>query len=112
MHLKVESIGEKFMKYLPKSIVGAVMSALYLFLVFGIFFVGYFTSDRVGLATEMYVIFGLLTLPWSILPFLLPNSWHYSFYIMPFVGAFLNAAIIYLVVGYVIWGLKSLSKRS
>jgi ABC-type antimicrobial peptide transport system permease subunit len=92
--------------------------------VFGIFFVGYFTSDRVGLATEMYVIFGLLTLPLSSLPFLLiwllrPSSeadlilkvYLNLFYIMPFVGAFFNAAIIYLVVGYVIWGLQSLSKR-
>ena len=104
------------MKYLPKSIVGAVIAALYLLLVFGIFFVGYFTSDRVGLATEMYVIFGLLTLPLSILAFLLPYSWVDRgagglIDIMPFVGAFFNAAIIYLVVGYVSWALQSLSKR-
>lgn len=103
------------MKYLPKSLAGAVMSALYLLLVFGILLVAYFTPDKVGLATTMGIFFVVLTLPLSVLGFLLPHSLlevtAVLFFIMPFVGAFFNAAIIYLAVGYVNWALQSLSKR-
>ncbi len=126
MHLKVESIGEKIMKYLPKSKVGAVMSALYLLLVFGLLLGGLLLDAIFGwqrLWGAWMLLFSiLLTLPLSSLPWLLwlsgalPNKYilpifPYLMYIMSAVGAFFNAAIIYLVVGFVSRAFQPLSKR-
>jgi hypothetical protein len=130
LHLKVESIGEKSMKYLPKSKLGAVMSALYLLLVFGLLLGGLLLDAIFGWqrlwGAYMFIFSFLLTLPLSSLPWLLlfsyaiPNInfnkhilpiFPYLLFIMQAVGAFFNAAIIYLVVGFVSRALQSFSKR-
>ena len=105
------------MNYLPKSKLGAVMSALYLLFVFGLVLGSKYEPNLI-------IWFGLFTLPLSILSalFIWLNPWRdaelilkiyvYLFFIMPFVGVFFNAAIIYLVVGFVSKALQSLSKPS
>lgn len=63
------------MKYLPKSKLGAVMSALYLLLVFGLLLGGLLLDAIFGWqrlwGAYMFVFSFLLTLPLSSLPWLL-----------------------------------------
>ena len=115
------------MKYLPKSILGAVIAALYLLLVFALILGAIFGGKKDELG--YLILYGLLTLPWSILAFLMPHfggarpgfGGQPSITIMmsdilrfsiPAVGAFINATIIYLVVGFVSRALQSFTKRS
>lgn len=97
------------------------MSALYLLPVFVLLLGGLFAWQP--WAANMYFVCSLLTLPWSILPlflhyvspeaipYMISTRWIYLFNFMQAVGGFFNAAIIYLVVGYVSWAVQSLIKR-
>lgn len=110
------------MKYLPKSRFGAAAAGLYLLLVFFLSAITV-TGDR-GLhsgaaMTALFVFFLTLPLSWLALSatnYLNPTptyeSVDYLFIVLLTICAFMNAAIIYLLVGLVSRALRALFRKN
>jgi hypothetical protein len=110
----------KMMKYIPKSKLGAVAAALYLLLV--IFFVlgAFYGSGGLHGGAGMSALFAyFLSFPLGWLVTWMADSmkfepsykWvEYLLFIIFVLCYVFNAAVIYLLVGYVSWGLKALYK--
>ena len=98
------------MKFLPRSITGAVIAVLYLlivgYLIWGFVFG---TGGPHGEAGTSFIYALMLTLPWSFMMLSGASEFYYVVVAGLVVSALINASIIYFVVGYVSQGLRVLS---
>ena len=103
------------MKYLPKSKIAAAAAILYLLLVFLLIVSGIFGGGGLHGAGSMAFVFAFgLTLPLSLFAFGDATAGKSDEYISAgilAVSAILNAAVIYLVVGFVSRTLGMLFRR-